>query len=326
MYSAQNVHQRFTVYPSNYQHFVAVRQRTSDAKWEYNTNDAWQLFNPLATDLLLADLDFNSDSAQAFTEAGCGTVVQIGGIATGWGVEVRANQRYPPKTGANTGEFFVRGNDGGANTEIRTCSFARYFNGDHSTTDCGACGMDSNKKGTGYIMYTLRTAHERFAVHKSAYNHFVVVRRQSSGDGFQYDTNDKFVSFEPAPSDLLLATIDFANGQTVTPFTANSCNVAVQDENISIGGITKGFGIDARGEIRYTTGSNVGEYFVLGTALRSCRTGSNDAYRKAAANLWWSSSTICPAIGGSNGCSDADDNAGGGGGGNSEGVVRESQN
>ena len=54
MYSATDVHTRFTVHASNADHLVAVR--LNGTQWQYNTNLAWVDFTPVATDRLLPQL------------------------------------------------------------------------------------------------------------------------------------------------------------------------------------------------------------------------------------------------------------------------------
>jgi len=65
--------------------------------------------------------------------------------------------------------------------------------------------------GTGFIMYSQQNVHTRFAankVHPKNADHFVCVRYN---EGWKYDTNNKWIDFSPADSDILVATADFAN-------------------------------------------------------------------------------------------------------------------
>merc|ERR1719408_1197710 len=59
-------------------------------------------------------------------------------------------------------------------------------------------------------MYSQQNVHTRFAaqkVHAQNADHFVCVR---------YDTNSKYVDFNPADSDILVAQADFANDKVTS--------------------------------------------------------------------------------------------------------------
>ena len=65
MYSEENVHERFSANPpfvGSSGSFIGVRYNSG---WEYDSNDAWHDFTPVATDTLVAKLDLTGDTATA---------------------------------------------------------------------------------------------------------------------------------------------------------------------------------------------------------------------------------------------------------------------
>ena len=85
LYSVQNVHTRFAgqVNPSNADHFIAVR--FDGTNWEYNTDSNtpgqdWIDFTPVASDTLVADVDFSTDTIASLE----GTNTTVDGIAAGF--------------------------------------------------------------------------------------------------------------------------------------------------------------------------------------------------------------------------------------------------
>jgi hypothetical protein len=62
LYSEANTHSRFAgIHPQNADHFVCVVLR--GAQWKYDTNSAERPFTPVSTDVLVATLDFSTDTA-----------------------------------------------------------------------------------------------------------------------------------------------------------------------------------------------------------------------------------------------------------------------
>jgi len=84
LYSVENVHSRFAgVNPSNADHFIAVR--FDGANWEYNTDSNtpgqdWIDFTPVASDTLVADVDFSADTIDSLES----TNTTVDGIAAGF--------------------------------------------------------------------------------------------------------------------------------------------------------------------------------------------------------------------------------------------------
>ena len=63
MYSAQKVHQRFTGIPSSLAYHLVV-VRLNGSQWQYCNNATWINFTPVASDRLLAELDFDNDTVK----------------------------------------------------------------------------------------------------------------------------------------------------------------------------------------------------------------------------------------------------------------------
>ena len=85
LYSVQSVHTRFAgqVNSNNADHFIAVR--FDGTNWEYNTDSNtpgqdWIVFTPVASDTLVADVDFDADTITSLE----GTNATIDGITAGY--------------------------------------------------------------------------------------------------------------------------------------------------------------------------------------------------------------------------------------------------
>ena len=79
MYTAESVHLRFgNVNQFNADHIIGVR--FSFGQWQYNTNSTWQVFTPVATDILLASVDFSADTVTSLE----GTSGTVSGIVSGY--------------------------------------------------------------------------------------------------------------------------------------------------------------------------------------------------------------------------------------------------
>jgi len=61
MYSSQLVQQRFAgINAGNADHFIAIQ--LDGAQWQYNNDSAWIDFDPMAGDVIVADVDFDGDT------------------------------------------------------------------------------------------------------------------------------------------------------------------------------------------------------------------------------------------------------------------------
>ena len=103
LYSAQNVSPRFGLITQLADNFVSVQHSSNG--WEYHNNNLWQTFTPVATDRLLASVDFEAGEVTSFE----GKDATIHGIAAGYAtgdIEFVANQFAGFY---NTGEFGAYG-------------------------------------------------------------------------------------------------------------------------------------------------------------------------------------------------------------------------
>jgi hypothetical protein len=113
MYSESNVHDRTAANPlssgfeSNANHFMAVRYNAGN--WEYNKNGpAWYIFTPVATDRLIASVDFTANTATLLSGETDPTA-SINGIAAGY-LSGDINVIPEQWNGAfNAGEFDITG-------------------------------------------------------------------------------------------------------------------------------------------------------------------------------------------------------------------------
>jgi len=115
--------------------------------------------------------------------------------------------------------------------------------------------------GTGYIMYSVADIGIRFAARPNTESnnadHFICVRHD--GTNWQYDTNSTYVSFLPAPNDVLVAAVDYSN-DTVSDLAGT---------NNIINGISLGY---VSGDMVFTANqwngaSNSGEFGISGTSF-----------------------------------------------------------
>ena len=105
LFSDSVVQNRFSPPPviANSDHLIAARY--DNGQWQYNDNEDWYNFNPVATDHLLAEIDFDADTITSF-QCISGSVNGINRGFAGDDLEFRANE-WNEKF--NTGEFTVSG-------------------------------------------------------------------------------------------------------------------------------------------------------------------------------------------------------------------------
>ena len=242
--------------------YQMVCSGTASLQWSYDTDDAHVAFTPLDTDLLVAAVDFTND----LVTPGSNLFSTVGGIAFGYasgdlGFHVN---RWGDTDDAGeigmTGSFFQRQGRQGAAAGIdvdQVLAVGKFNNG-------VAC--QDGATGSGYVMYSAENVHSRFssaAVHANNDDHFVCVVWDGS---WQYDTNDDYVAFTPAPTDLLVAQADFS------AHTATLAEGA--DESIGSPAIHLGY---ARGDLVVTAGrwagaNNPEEFHVSGSYIMTSTT------------------------------------------------------
>jgi RHS repeat-associated protein len=99
---------RFAAHPpeaNNARHFIAVRYNAGTSQWEYDNNTAYYAFSPAESDVLVATLNFDTDTAALLN----GTNSSEYGIAKGYrsGDLAVAGDTY--NGNSNDGEFYMTG-------------------------------------------------------------------------------------------------------------------------------------------------------------------------------------------------------------------------
>ena len=247
LYTSESVFTRFASsppHPSNATNLIAVR--LVGTQWQYDNNDAWVNFTTVASDRLLASIDFTADTITSFE----GTSGVVAGVASGYssGDLVFTGNQW--NGGTNDGEFGITG------------TFFEVGVTQSPGTDIGALGFgvaaQDDYSGTGYLLYSSESVFTRFASsppHASNATNLIAVRLE--GTQWQYDNNDAWVNFTPVSGDRLLASIDFT-ADTITSLEGTSGAVA---------GINSGY---ASGDLVFTGnqwngGTNDGEFGITGT-------------------------------------------------------------
>ncbi|MEL6109738.1 MAG: Ig-like domain-containing protein, partial [Planctomycetota bacterium] len=259
LFSEESLFQRFADAPPlqsssvrNSNHIIAVRN--DGVTWQYNDNrnnlqEAWIDFEPVESDRLLAEVDFdtvNSLEGLDGVELGIGLGFANGDLAF-------AANRF--NGGVNVGEFEVTGTFfeviGEADIEVRSVG----------ALNSGIAAGDANT-GEGFLMFSVENLFNRFAsappLNAGALvnsDHLIAVRNVNGQ--WQYDNNYEFIDFTPTFGDRLLASIDFDN-DTIT---------SLEGSEGEIEGIESGF---LTGDLEFLANQfnglpNNGEFAVTGT-------------------------------------------------------------
>ncbi len=156
--------------------------------------------------------------------------------------------------------FRATGDTSGDEAGTRTAMIA-YFGRtrvvlgvDAAPTNLGILATDE-RTGNGFILYSEEDVHERFSsIQSLTSTHFIAV--QYVGGVWYYDDDKILVPFTPRPTDVLIASVDFANDQIVDlvgtnseeygipkgylggdlTFAADQYNFSVDDGEFQIGG------------------------------------------------------------------------------------------
>jgi hypothetical protein len=241
MYSAANVITRFGAYVDNAEHFIAVYYNGTD--WYADTNFGQIAFTPVATDILLATVDFTNDSVTSL-EGSEGTEYGIEyGYASG---DIVFTADYW-NGAANDGEFGISGT-----------SFTTNGTGaepiDIGAVNNGVAAVDG-RTGAGYLMYSETNVITRFGAYTGNADQIIAVY-YSNGQWYA-DTNFGQSAFTPVSTDRLLASVDFSN-DTATSLEGSVGTVDGIDSGYTSGDLV--FAAD------YWNGSsNDGEFGVTGT-------------------------------------------------------------
>ena len=112
--------------------------------------------------------------------------------------------------------------------------------------------------GTGYIMYTVQRPQSRFGADGGSSGSFIAVFYNAAEDTWYYDNGTTVAAFTPSPTDVLVATVDFAD-QSAAP-------VSLYGEMTSVHGIDAGYG-GASDTLSYASGGASGPFEVSGTSF-----------------------------------------------------------
>ena len=206
LFTQQDVHTRFPQAEfAGYNDLVAdnlILVKHIDGQWFIDDNDAYYLFTPADTDVLLAEIDFSNDIVTDLK----GTESDINGIAAGYhdGDLVITTNVFGGS--ANPGEF-----------ELAGTYFIRNGQVPVPVGDLGeGVFADDNATGIGYLLFSEQDIFTRFPTAEFAgLSHRVadhlVVARLIDGQWF-LDDNDTYIPFTPADGDVLLYQIDFDFG------------------------------------------------------------------------------------------------------------------
>lgn len=250
MYSSDDVRARFDIRSDQASAFVSVTYDAQAGQWFYLADKSLVPFEPTGTDVLIAEVDFKADTVSLLQIAGDVALPDIHGVQAGVSdtdITIAANRW----DGAhNAGEFQVTGTyltvmemDVPNETRIQ---FQEVLHGVAAT---------DNRTGEGFMLYSQENLHDRFDQHiHVGDDHFVAVVHQD--DTWYYDTNYGLVAFEPAQTDILVASIDFGSNSVQD----------LQGYNASYHGIILGYD---EGNLtfhpeRFEGGCNKGEFDIRG--------------------------------------------------------------
>ena len=241
MFSRRNVHARFGIAGSNNSNVVAVRFQ--GGAWQFNNDSGWVDFNPISSDQLIADFDFDADTVVSLE----GEHGQFEGINLGYiiGDLFFEPNRFDGQD--NVGEVFVGGN-------WLTTSRRNGFRGRKIKNPGSGILAADDATGEGYLMYTVEATQSRFGTPAGA-NSNIIVARNDNGQ-WQYNDDSGWVNFRRRSSDHIIAEVNFVEDK-ITPLRGVSS---------VINGIQAGFiAGDITFEANQFAGTNDnGEFFVDG--------------------------------------------------------------
>lgn len=249
MMSGENVFTRFSSSPpfvGSSDVLIAVRYDSGTASWQYNDNQNWQPFTPMAGDHLVASIDFNADRIFSLQ----GVTGSFNGISQGYVDSDFVFQANRWNGRHNFGEFTAYGS-----------YFITGVEATHGTGNLrGGIAVGDNAGGTGFIMYSSEIVHNRFTTNTPYYDnsdHFIAVRYNSGLRTWQYNDNFSWRSFVMTEGDRLLASVNFTTDSITSLLGTNT----------SFQGIPMGF-VD--GDLSFFANqfggiANSGEFEITGT-------------------------------------------------------------
>ncbi|MCA9175763.1 MAG: hypothetical protein KDB14_14860, partial [Planctomycetales bacterium] len=177
--------------------FVAVV--FTAGQWYFDNDTELTPFLPESSDLLVAALDFDNNTATLLDRFGWRH-----GIRSGFtGSLTVAPEQF--NGSAAPGEF-----------EVTVSALQRLDEQPRVTMPTGPLGQglaaNDGATGSGYIMYSPQSVHERFSgIPAAVSDHFIVVIHQQGV--WKYDNNGQIREFTPLAGDTLVASIDFDASQ-----------------------------------------------------------------------------------------------------------------
>ena len=249
MYSNENVFTRFAggnaPAAGNAEHLIAVRFDSGTSSWQYSDDNGWVGFVAEDSDRLVANLDFDSDSATPIVGVGGRVNGMVQGffnsdmsiVANSWG------------GGVDDGEFEIFG------TYFSTGSYS------YGVENLGnGIAVDDAATGTGFVMYSEQNLNNRFASDKPFWqsaSNFIAVRFNAGN--WEYSDNFNWHVFTIAANDRLVAALDF-DADSITSLVGTTG---------SYEGISQGFFDSDLTFVANSWGgsSNAGEFEVYGTSF-----------------------------------------------------------
>lgn len=223
MQSAENVHTRFVDSPpfeGSSDSLIAVRYNEGLATWQYNDNQTWVDFVPMAGDHLLAEVNFSSGRVDMLK----GVSGSFNGIDQGFAESDMSIgvDRWDGRS--NAGEFAVSGS-----------YFTPSMPAVHGTQNLGGgIAVHDNSTGLGYIMYSSENVHDRFAAQSPYFSnsdHFIAVRYLAGPDKWQFSNNFGWHDLNVVDGDRLIAAVDYS-ADTIS---------SLEGVNSYVNGMAKGY-------------------------------------------------------------------------------------
>ncbi|MEL6108854.1 MAG: dockerin type I domain-containing protein, partial [Planctomycetota bacterium] len=224
LYSVEDVQSRFADAPpiaANSSNLVAVQ--VINDMWFYNNNSQWIEFTPVHSDVLIAGLDFDSDTITDFE----GSFGEVGGIATGYtdGDLTFAADTWNGRI--NDGEFTASGTFFDIERRVQFTQDVR-----------GGVAVQDDAAGEGYILYSGQDVQDRFSSNGFNNQHgdkLLAVQFQN-GQWF-FNNNRTWFPFTPRPTDRLIAAVDF-DADTIVGLRGNEGEINGIRQGYSDGDLT----------------------------------------------------------------------------------------
>ena len=235
MHSVADVHDRFaSMNFAQTDHFICVRHNGSS--WQYGHNNGWANFTPLASDRLLAEVDFGSANGSISSVTNITTLgVHAQGINQGFTAgdfTITANQWNGATNGGEiglSGDWFI------PEREFLLGELRRGVE------------LYDAASGTGYLMFSVANVHSRFSgLGTNSADHVIGVRHNGTSwqytRSLKYDSQGSWLSFTPQPGDRLIADVDFGTSgggiDSVTALTTLGVHAQGIDQGYTSGDLT----------------------------------------------------------------------------------------